>query len=125
MGMAHRGRLNVLANIVGNADTGDLAERIFTVFEGTSHPSFPADEGDVKYHQGALGSRKTKNGNNVKITFRRIRRTLNLLTRLSKEWPSQARRASRRQKRIARNRQRPRFARFFFTATPHLPGRES
>ena len=67
MGMAHRGRLNVLTNIVGDAEKGDMAERIFTVFEGTSHPAFPADEGDVKYHQGALGKRKTKNGNKVKI----------------------------------------------------------
>ncbi len=67
MGMAHRGRLNVLSNIVGDATKGDMAERIFTVFEGTSHPSFPADEGDVKYHQGAVGKRQTKNGNNVKI----------------------------------------------------------
>jgi 2-oxoglutarate dehydrogenase E1 component len=67
MGMAHRGRLNVLSNIVGDAEKGDMAERIFTVFEGTSHPSFPADEGDVKYHQGATGKRKTKNGKDVKI----------------------------------------------------------
>ncbi|CAN5171901.1 multifunctional oxoglutarate decarboxylase/oxoglutarate dehydrogenase thiamine pyrophosphate-binding subunit/dihydrolipoyllysine-residue succinyltransferase subunit [soil metagenome] len=67
MGMAHRGRLNVLANIIGDAEKGDLAERIFTVFEGTSHPSFPADEGDVKYHQGAHGMRKTKNGNDIEI----------------------------------------------------------
>jgi multifunctional 2-oxoglutarate metabolism enzyme len=69
MGMAHRGRLNVLSNIVGNADTGDLAERIFTVFEGTSHPAFPADEGDVKYHQGAVGERKTRSGRDVKIVL--------------------------------------------------------
>ncbi len=67
LGMAHRGRLNVLSNIVGDAEKGDMAERIFTVFEGTSHPSFPADEGDVKYHQGAIGKRKTKNGKDVKI----------------------------------------------------------
>jgi 2-oxoglutarate dehydrogenase E1 component len=67
MGMAHRGRLNVLSNIVGDAATGDLAERIFTVFEGTSHPSFPADEGDVKYHQGAVGVRKTKSGNDIRL----------------------------------------------------------
>jgi 2-oxoglutarate dehydrogenase E1 component len=67
MGMAHRGRLNVLSNIVGDPDTGDMAERIFTVFEGTSHPSFPADEGDVKYHQGATGSRKTKSGKEIGI----------------------------------------------------------
>ncbi|MGC2238874.1 MAG: multifunctional oxoglutarate decarboxylase/oxoglutarate dehydrogenase thiamine pyrophosphate-binding subunit/dihydrolipoyllysine-residue succinyltransferase subunit [Pyrinomonadaceae bacterium] len=67
MGMAHRGRLNVLANIVGDPEKGDMAERIFTVFEGTSHPSFPADEGDVKYHQGAIGKRRTKTGKDVKI----------------------------------------------------------
>ncbi|CAN5259665.1 multifunctional oxoglutarate decarboxylase/oxoglutarate dehydrogenase thiamine pyrophosphate-binding subunit/dihydrolipoyllysine-residue succinyltransferase subunit [soil metagenome] len=63
MGMAHRGRLNVLANIVDYS----MAERIFTIFEGTSHPSFPADEGDVKYHQGAIGTRTTKGGKDVKI----------------------------------------------------------
>jgi len=67
LGMAHRGRLNVLSNIVGDPDKGDMAERIFTVFEGTSHPSFPADEGDVKYHQGAVGLRKTKAGKELRI----------------------------------------------------------
>ncbi len=67
LGMAHRGRLNVLSNIVGNAETGDMAERIFTVFEGTSHPSFPADEGDVKYHQGAVGIKQTKSGRELRI----------------------------------------------------------
>ena len=63
LGMAHRGRLNVLSNIVDYT----MAERIFTIFEGTSHPSFPADEGDVKYHQGAVGTRKTKAGKNIRI----------------------------------------------------------
>ena len=48
IGMSHRGRLNILANVVGNS-----AERIFSGFEGVVHPDFPADEGDVKYHQGA------------------------------------------------------------------------
>ncbi|MCA1642091.1 MAG: multifunctional oxoglutarate decarboxylase/oxoglutarate dehydrogenase thiamine pyrophosphate-binding subunit/dihydrolipoyllysine-residue succinyltransferase subunit [Acidobacteria bacterium] len=64
LGMAHRGRLNVLANVVGS----NLVERIFTAFEGSVHPSFPADEGDVKYHQGAQGGRETKSGREVKIT---------------------------------------------------------
>jgi len=67
VGMAHRGRLNVLSNIIGDPEKGDMAERIFTVFEGTSHPDFPADEGDVKYHQGAIGTRKTKAGKDLKI----------------------------------------------------------
>lgn len=62
MGMAHRGRLNVLSNVVG-----DFAERIFTVFEGTSHPNFPADEGDVKYHQGAVGEHTTRDGKKIRI----------------------------------------------------------
>ena len=64
MGMAHRGRLNVLANVVGN-----FSERIFTAFEGSVHPDFPADEGDVKYHQGAKGERETESGKRVRITI--------------------------------------------------------
>jgi 2-oxoglutarate dehydrogenase E1 component len=68
MGMAHRGRLNVLSNIIGDATTGDMAERIFTVFEGTSHPDFPADEGDVKYHQGAVGIKTAKSTLAKKLT---------------------------------------------------------
>jgi 2-oxoglutarate decarboxylase len=64
LGMAHRGRLNVLANVVGN-----FSERIFTAFEGSVHPDFPADEGDVKYHQGAKGERETASGKKVKITI--------------------------------------------------------
>ncbi|HYY93120.1 MAG TPA: multifunctional oxoglutarate decarboxylase/oxoglutarate dehydrogenase thiamine pyrophosphate-binding subunit/dihydrolipoyllysine-residue succinyltransferase subunit, partial [Pyrinomonadaceae bacterium] len=64
LGMAHRGRLNVLANVVGN-----FSERIFTAFEGSVHPDFPADEGDVKYHQGAKGERETASGKRVRITI--------------------------------------------------------
>jgi 2-oxoglutarate dehydrogenase E1 component len=64
LGMAHRGRLNVLANVVGN-----FSERIFTAFEGSVHPDFPADEGDVKYHQGAVGERETASGKRVRITI--------------------------------------------------------
>ncbi|HLL75980.1 MAG TPA: multifunctional oxoglutarate decarboxylase/oxoglutarate dehydrogenase thiamine pyrophosphate-binding subunit/dihydrolipoyllysine-residue succinyltransferase subunit [Pyrinomonadaceae bacterium] len=64
LGMAHRGRLNVLVNVVG-----DFAERIFTAFEGAAHPSFPADEGDVKYHQGAAGGRTTRGGKKVRVTL--------------------------------------------------------
>src|SRR2546423_11180545 len=60
--MAHRGRLNILANVVGN-----FSERIFTAFEGSVHPNFPADEGDVKYHQGAKGERATASGRKIKI----------------------------------------------------------
>ena len=62
MGMAHRGRLNVLANVIGN-----FCERIFTSFEGSVHPEFPADEGDVKYHQGAEGVHETASGKTVHL----------------------------------------------------------
>src|SRR5438128_909638 len=64
LGMAHRGRLNVLANVIGH-----FCERIFTAFEGSVHPSFPADEGDVKYHQGAVGERETSSGKKVRLTL--------------------------------------------------------
>jgi multifunctional 2-oxoglutarate metabolism enzyme len=64
MGMAHRGRLNVLANVIGH-----FCERIFTSFEGSIHPSFPADEGDVKYHQGAVGEREIEGGRKVRLTL--------------------------------------------------------
>ncbi|HKD11400.1 MAG TPA: multifunctional oxoglutarate decarboxylase/oxoglutarate dehydrogenase thiamine pyrophosphate-binding subunit/dihydrolipoyllysine-residue succinyltransferase subunit [Thermoanaerobaculia bacterium] len=63
LGLTHRGRLNVLANVVGNA-----AERIFAGFEGTVHPDFPADEGDVKYHQGARSTRRTESGREIAIS---------------------------------------------------------
>src|SRR5215831_8777282 len=64
MGMAHRGRLNVLANVIGH-----FCERIFTSFEGSVHPAFPADEGDVKYHQGASGERETAGGKKIRLTL--------------------------------------------------------
>jgi len=64
MGMAHRGRLNVLANVIGQ-----FCERIFASFEGSAHPSFPADEGDVKYHQGAIGERETEDSHKVRLTL--------------------------------------------------------
>lgn len=63
-GMAHRGRLNVLANVIGN-----LCERIFAAFEGSVHPEFPADEGDVKYHQGANGERVLEDGRKVHLSL--------------------------------------------------------
>jgi 2-oxoglutarate decarboxylase len=62
MGMSHRGRLNILANVVGNS-----AERIFAGFEGGVHPDFPADEGDVKYHQGARTVRKSETGREIAV----------------------------------------------------------
>ena len=47
IGMAHRGRLNVLANIMGKT-----YENIFSEFEGTQVPDLAFGDGDVKYHLG-------------------------------------------------------------------------
>ncbi len=47
MGMAHRGRLNILANILGKT-----YEQIFSEFEGSTIPDQTMGTGDVKYHLG-------------------------------------------------------------------------
>src|SRR5699024_3711854 len=49
-GMPHRGRLNVLANIVGKP-----LSQIFTEFEGNMDPAQAGGSGDVKYHLGTQG----------------------------------------------------------------------
>jgi 2-oxoglutarate dehydrogenase E1 component len=51
IGMAHRGRLNVLANVLGKSYS-----KIFGEFEGNIDPSTVQGSGDVKYHLGAEGS---------------------------------------------------------------------
>ena len=51
MGMSHRGRLNVLANIVGKS-----YGEIFEEFEGNLDPESVQGSGDVKYHKGATGT---------------------------------------------------------------------
>ncbi len=53
IGMAHRGRLNVLANIMGKT-----YEEIFSEFEGTALPDLTMGYGDVKYHLGYSGKYK-------------------------------------------------------------------
>jgi multifunctional 2-oxoglutarate metabolism enzyme len=57
LGMAHRGRLNVLANIVGKS-----YGQIFQEFEGNLDPATTHGSGDVKYHLGAEGSYSPGNG---------------------------------------------------------------
>jgi|FLYL01.1.fsa_nt_gi 2-oxoglutarate dehydrogenase E1 component len=57
MGMAHRGRLNVLANIIGKS-----YEKIFREFEGDLDPETTGGSGDVKYHLGAEGKYETDAG---------------------------------------------------------------
>jgi 2-oxoglutarate dehydrogenase E1 component len=58
IGMAHRGRLNVLVNILGKPP-----KTLFDEFEGKfEHPDDPAHSGDVKYHMGFSADVKTPNG---------------------------------------------------------------
>ncbi len=56
-GMAHRGRLNVLANVIGKG-----YERIFREFEGDLDPESTGGSGDVKYHLGATGKYDSEEG---------------------------------------------------------------
>lgn len=63
MGMAHRGRLNVLTNIFGKA-----AKDIFSEFDGKDYEQEIFD-GDVKYHLGWTSERKASNGNKIKMNI--------------------------------------------------------
>ena len=62
IGMAHRGRLNILANILGKT-----YEQIFTEFEGTSTPDTTMGTGDVKYHLGYSSEVETANGKKIHL----------------------------------------------------------
>ncbi len=63
IGMAHRGRLNVLANIVGKSYS-----QIFREFEGNIDPRTVQGSGDVKYHLGAEGEFTAGTGHNIKVS---------------------------------------------------------
>jgi 2-oxoglutarate dehydrogenase E1 component len=63
MGMAHRGRLNVLANIVGKS-----YGQIFREFEGNIDPRTVQGSGDVKYHLGAEGEFTSGSGATIKVS---------------------------------------------------------
>ncbi len=63
MGMAHRGRLNVLANIVGKS-----YGEIFEEFEGNLDPESVQGSGDVKYHKGACGVFTGRSGGTIPIS---------------------------------------------------------
>ena len=62
IGMAHRGRLNVLANVLGKT-----YEQIFSEFEGTSTPDTTMGSGDVKYHMGYSSEVETFSGNKIHL----------------------------------------------------------
>jgi 2-oxoglutarate dehydrogenase E1 component len=63
-GMAHRGRLNVLANILGKT-----YEQVFTEFEENWDEDFVDGGGDVKYHLGYSGDRKTILGEDIRLVL--------------------------------------------------------
>lgn len=64
IGMAHRGRLNVLNNILGKS-----YEQIFTEFEENWTEGFADGSGDVKYHRGYSGTRRMSDGSMVHLAL--------------------------------------------------------
>ncbi len=64
IGMAHRGRLNVLANIVGKS-----YGQIFKEFEGNLDPRSAQGSGDVKYHLGADGTFRAPDDRSIKTSL--------------------------------------------------------
>jgi len=62
IGMAHRGRLNILANTMGKT-----YEQIFSEFEGTAEPDLTMGDGDVKYHMGYSSQVTTLNNKKVDL----------------------------------------------------------
>ncbi|NDI97960.1 2-oxoglutarate dehydrogenase E1 component [Flavobacterium sp. LaA7.5] len=64
MGMAHRGRLNVLANVFGK-----LTSDIFSEFDGKDYDDDGMFDGDVKYHLGLTSDKITKSGKNINVNL--------------------------------------------------------
>ena len=63
IGMAHRGRLNVLANVIGKS-----YGQIFSEFEGHTDPGSTHGSGDVKYHLGASGTFESSLGRKLRVS---------------------------------------------------------
>jgi 2-oxoglutarate dehydrogenase E1 component len=64
IGMAHRGRLNVLTNIAGKT-----YGQVFKEFEGNTDTKTVQGSGDVKYHLGTEGVFESLEGNKVKVSL--------------------------------------------------------
>ena len=65
IGMAHRGRLNVLVNLFGKS-----YENMFSEFEGSFLPDHVHGDGDVKYHQGHSADIITDHGHHLHLTLK-------------------------------------------------------
>ncbi len=63
IGMAHRGRLNVLANVVGKS-----MAQVFSEFDGEPDPESVQGSGDVKYHLGASGIHTASTGKEILVS---------------------------------------------------------
>jgi 2-oxoglutarate dehydrogenase E1 component len=64
LGMAHRGRLNVLANVIGKPYV-----QIFRGFEGDIDPETTQGSGDVKYHLGAVGTHTSPDDKQIALSL--------------------------------------------------------
>ncbi|CAN5683744.1 multifunctional oxoglutarate decarboxylase/oxoglutarate dehydrogenase thiamine pyrophosphate-binding subunit/dihydrolipoyllysine-residue succinyltransferase subunit [soil metagenome] len=62
IGMAHRGRLNILTNVIGKSYA-----KIFREFEGDLDPDTTGGSGDVKYHLGFSGKYETADGSMIGV----------------------------------------------------------
>ncbi|MEX0662059.1 MAG: multifunctional oxoglutarate decarboxylase/oxoglutarate dehydrogenase thiamine pyrophosphate-binding subunit/dihydrolipoyllysine-residue succinyltransferase subunit [Balneolaceae bacterium] len=62
LGMAHRGRLNILVNIMNKP-----YRKVFADFEGNIDPETIQGSGDVKYHLGAKGQYETNSGKPIEV----------------------------------------------------------
>ncbi len=62
LGMAHRGRLNILVNIMNKP-----YRKVFADFEGNIDPDTIQGSGDVKYHLGSKGSYQTSEGKTIEV----------------------------------------------------------
>ncbi|HLH44455.1 MAG TPA: multifunctional oxoglutarate decarboxylase/oxoglutarate dehydrogenase thiamine pyrophosphate-binding subunit/dihydrolipoyllysine-residue succinyltransferase subunit [Bryobacteraceae bacterium] len=63
IGMAHRGRLTLLANVIGKG-----VAQMFSEFEGDIDPELSDGQGDVKYHLGASSTRTMSNGRQITVS---------------------------------------------------------
>jgi 2-oxoglutarate dehydrogenase E1 component len=63
IGMAHRGRLTLLANVIGKG-----VAQMFSEFEGDIDPEHQEGTGDVKYHLGESSVRRTASGRSITVS---------------------------------------------------------